>query len=107
MAKTINLHGHDYVVINPRTQRAKSILRAFLRSDEVTLDEAYGRYSHAKASAYEYCRAREREFGSYDGVITGHNTCAFSYAFTGFCEGKRYLVYITKDYDYAIDWEAL
>ena len=107
MAKTITLHGHDYVVINPSTERAQRILRAFLRSDEATLDEAYGRYSQAKANAYEYCRSREREFNSYDGVITGHNCMTFSYAFTGYCEGKKYLVYITKDYDYAIDYEAL
>lgn len=107
MAKTITLHGHRYTVINASTERAQHIYRAFLRSDEATLDEAYGRYSHAKANAYEYCRAREREFDSYDGVITGHNTCTFSYAFTGLCEGKKYLIYITASNDYAIDYEAL
>ena len=107
MAKTITLHGHNYTVINPSTERARHIYRAYIRSNEATLDEAYGRYSHAKANAYEYCREREREFNSYDGVITGHNTCTFSYAFSGWCEGKKYLVYITKDHDYAIDYEAI
>ena len=107
MAKIITLHGHSYRVMNPQTQKAQRVLKAYLRSDEATLDEAYGRYSHAKANAYEYCRQREREFDAYDGVITGHNTCIFSYAFTGWCEGKKYLIYITKDHDYAIDYEAL
>ena len=107
MAKTIILHGHNYTVINANTERARHIWRAFSRSNDATLDEVYGRYSHAKANAYEYCRAREREFSSYDGVITGYNTCTFSYAFTGWCEGKKYLIYITKDHDYAIDYEAI
>lgn len=107
MAKTINLHGHNYTVINPTTERAQRIWRAYNYSSDATLDEVYGRYSNAKAYAYEYCREREREFNSYDGVITGHNTCAFSYAFTGYCEGKKYLIYITKDGDYAIDYDAI
>lgn len=107
MAKTINLHGHNYTVINPSTQRAKQILRAYLRSSDATLDEAYGSYSRAKLDAYNYCRCREREFNSYDGVITGHNCMTFSYVFTGWCEGKKYLIYITKDNDYAIDYEAI
>ena len=107
MAKTITLHGHNYTVINPSTERAQRIFRAYLRSDEATFDEAYGRYSHAKDNAYEYCRDREGEFDSYDGVITGHNNFTFSYAFSGWCEGKKYLVYITKDNDYAIEYEGL
>ena len=107
MAKTIQLHGHNYTVISPKTQRAQHVLHAYLRSHHVTLDEVYGSYSYAKANAYEYCRAREREFSSYDGVITGHNCMTFSYAFTGMCEGKKYLIYITKCGDYAIDYEAL
>lgn len=107
MAKTISLHGHKYTVINASTERAKSIWRSYMNSDDATLDEVYGRCSQAKRNAYEYCRDREREFGSYDGVITGFNICQFSYAFTGWCEGKKYLIYITKSADYAIDYEAI
>ena len=107
MAKTINLNGHNYTVINPNTERARHILRAFERSSDVELCDVYGRYSNAKANAYRYCRDREREFGSYNGVITGYNTCTFSYAFTGFAEGKHWLIYITVAGDYAIDYEAI
>ena len=103
MVKIITLHGHNYKVMSK--SKAQSAYRAFLRSDKATLDDAYGRYSKAKANAYAYCRAREDEFGSYDGVITGANTCQFSYAFTGICEGKKYFVYITKSYDYVIALE--
>lgn len=107
MAKTISLHGHNYTVINASTKRAHNIFRAWLRSNNATLDDVYGRYSQAKANAYRYCRCRECEFGTYDGVITGYNTCTFSYAFTGYCEDKKYLIYITVAGDYAIDYEAL
>lgn len=106
MAKTITLHGHNYTVISPNTQFARRIKRQFDYSSDVTLDDVYGSYSYAKARAYEYCRAREHEFSSYDGVITGHNSMTFSYAFTGWCEGKLYLIYITKCHDYALEIEA-
>lgn len=103
MAKTITLHGHNYTVM--KKAQADRVYRAFNRSDAYDLYAVYGRFSQAKANAYEYCRAREREFDTYNGVITGANTCTFSYAFTGLCEGKEYLVYITKDHDYAIALE--
>lgn len=109
MAKTIILNNHHYTVVNAGTEQARRMKRAFDRSTDVELRDAYGRYSREKEHAYEYCRDREREFGSYNGVITGHNSCQFSYAFTGKCEGKWWLIYITKDHDYAIEleeWEA-
>lgn len=100
---TINLHGHNYTVVRPHTQHAQRFWEAFCRSSDVELRDVYGSYSRAKENAYEYCREREREFSSYNGVITGHNAMTFSYAFTGWCEGKKYLIYITKYGDYAID----
>lgn len=103
MAKTITLNGHNYTVMTP--SYARRAYDNFCRSSDVTLDDVYGRCSRAKENAYEYCRAREREFNSYNGVITGYNTCTFSYGFTGLCEGKKYFVYITKDHDYAIALE--
>ena len=103
MAKTINLNGHNYTVINPKTERARQIIHAWDCSTEVDLDDAYGRYSSAKARAYEYCRERERECNSYNGRITGHNICTFSYAFRCVVGEKRYLIYITHCSDYAID----
>ena len=104
---TINLHGHNYTLLSPKTSRARNMLNNYLRSYNSGLYDVYGTCSQAKRNAYEYCLAREREFGSSDGVIAGHNCMAFSYAFTGMCEGKKYLIYITKDADYAIDYEAL
>ena len=103
MAKTINLYGHNYTVINPNTERARQIVRAWEYSCDVDLDDAYGRYSHAKRNAYEYCREREQECQSYSGRITGHIACTFSYAFMCRVGAKSYLVYITHCNDYAID----
>lgn len=103
MAKTINLHGHNYRVISPNTQFAQRIYDSFCNSSDIELSDVYGSYSYAKARAYAYCRERERECDSYNGVITGHNSMCFSYAFTTWQDGKKYLVYITKDHDSAID----
>lgn len=103
MAKTINLHGHNYTVMTP--SYARQAYEKFLRSNDAELRDVYGSYSQAKENAYEYCRAREREFSAYDGFIASYCIMQFTYAFTGLCEGKRYFVYITKDHDYAIALE--
>jgi len=105
MAKTISLHGHNYTLISPKTQFAERIKSNFNNSSDVDLRDAYGSYSRAKENAYAYCREREREFSSYNGVIASHNSMQFTYAFTGWCDGKLYLIYITKDHDYALEIE--
>ena len=107
MAKRINIAGHTYEVMSPKTDRARSIKNAFEWSSDFTLRDVYGRYSQAKENAYAYCRSREAEANSVDGCITGANTCQFSYAFTCEWEGIRYLIYITKNHDYAIEYNAI
>ena len=102
MAKIINLHGHNYEVISATTQRARRIYDSFCDSSDTDLSDVYGRYSQAKVNAYRYCRDRERECGSYNGVIASHCIMQFTYAFTTWQDGKKYLVYITKDHDYVI-----
>ena len=99
---TVKLHGHNYTVIRPHTKNAQRIIEMFNNSSDVELRDVYGSYSRAKENAYAYCRDREREFGSYNGVITGHNSMQFSYAFTGICEGQWYLIFITRWGDYAV-----
>ena len=101
MAKTITLYGHSYeqVTAPKRIQRMQDAFNASYCS---RLDEVYGSYSGAKARAIEYCYAREREFGSLNGVITSYCTCFFTYAFTGEDEfGRLWLIYITPNHDYA------
>ena len=103
MAKTIQLNGHTYEVMRP--SYARQAYEKYLDSSDVTLDDVYGRCSQAKRNAYDYCRARERELNSFDGVIASHNINHFTYAFTCFWEGERYFVFITKSHDYAIALE--
>lgn len=104
MAKTITLHGRNYTVINPNTQKARDLWRKFQGSTDVELWDVYGTCSQAKRNAYEYCRACEREFNSLNGVITSYNLFMFTYAFTGRGDdGKMYLIYITPTRDYAIE----
>lgn len=100
---TINLHGHNYTVVPAHTKKAQMFWDRFCESSDTELRDVYGRYSRAKENAYDYCRARENEFSSYNGVIASHNSMMFTYAFTGWCECKRYLIYITRDRDYAIE----
>lgn len=107
MAKRINIAGHTYEVMSPKTDRARSIKHAFEWSSDTMLHDVYDRYSQAKENAYRYCVSRETECNSYDGRITGANTCQFSYAFTCEWEGIKYLIYITKDHDYAIEYNAI
>ena len=107
MAKTINLFGHSYELMSAKTERAKRIYDAFCSSSDYELYHVYGSFSRAKENAMDYCRARERECNSTDGVITSYCIMQFTYAFTCESEGKRYLVYITKSHDYVIDLDAL
>lgn len=104
MAKTITLHGHNYELVTAPAKKAE-FWNSFARSNDVELRDVYGSYSYAKENAYRYCRDREREFNSFDGVITSYCIMQFTYSFTGICDGKRYLIRITKDHDYAIPLE--
>ena len=103
MTKTINLHGHTYEVMRP--SYARQAYNKFLRSNDLELIDVYTSYSRAKANAYKYCKARQNEFNSYNGVIASYCSTNFTYAFTGCCEGKEYFVFITKTHDYAIALE--
>lgn len=105
MAKTIKLHNHNYTVMTPA--QAKDVYRRYSNSDNYYLWHVYGSFSQAKANAYEYCRSRQAEFNGHNGRIVSHCIMQFTYAFTGFYEGEEYLVYITKDHDYAIKMDAL
>lgn len=105
MAKTIQLNGHTYEVMRP--SYARQAYEKFCNSSDVDLYDVYGRCSQAKRNAYEYCRARERELNSYNGVIASYCIMHFTYAFTGWWECKKYFVFITKSHDYAIPMDSL
>lgn len=101
MAKTIQLAGHTYELVTAPT-KANRMYMAWLGSHDYSLDCVYGSYSGAKERAFEYCRDRERELNSYNGVISSHNLMMFTYAFTCTYEGVDYLIYITPSHDFAV-----
>ena len=103
MAKTIQLNGHKYEVMRP--SYARQAYKKFCNSSDVDLSDVYGRCSQAKIKEYKYCRAREKELNSYSGVIASYCIQNFTYAFTGWWDGKEYFVFITKSHDYAIALE--
>ena len=110
MAQLTNLEIENLAtkILKGNTAKAVSLYESFLRGSCSHINHAYERPSQAKLNAFEYCIGLELKCRSNDGVITGHNTSTFSYAFT--CEsveGATYLVYITKDNNYVVKYPAL
>ena len=74
----------------------RQILEAYLRSNNYTLDQVYGRCSTAKRHAYAHCIALANEYTGWALRIIGYNTFVFTAGFI--CrldDGKKYLCYIT------------
>ena len=67
--------------------------------------QVYGRYSHAKENAMDYCKRSMRKRNGYGGKITSWNSFQFSYAFEFIDQdtGVIKLMYITRDYDRVFD----
>lgn len=81
-------------VLNPKTKKARSLIASYLyaRREPKSLYDAYANPSEAKRDAWRECQALCREFDGRDLCVVGHNSMAFSAAFT--CDHG--LVYITK-----------
>ena len=90
--------SNAYMIHAPR----KVSRRQYLYSDATKLEDVYGRYSAAKARAFEYCERLCDELNGYDLCITGHNSMAFSvgFEFPHPETGEVCLAKITKDYNY-------
>ena len=68
-------------------------------TNDLYLDDVYGKYSNNKVRAYNYCMQLMNENDGYYPRIISHNIFTFSFAFL-FCHENRLAVsYITKDYD--------
>ena len=63
-----------------------------------TLDDVYGRYSSAKAHAYEYIRERMHEQGGTGLSVINGNTFSFTTGYTYVDEhGREHFVVDTRD----------
>lgn len=77
------------------------------RSNETSLDMAYGHYSSAKQRAWYYCEDLMKEHDGYTIRILGHNCMTFSVGFIGYINGLKHFFYITRDYDRALPLEKM
>ena len=86
----------------------RRIYYAFMHSQDCDLRDVYYSFSREKENAMKYCRQREYECKSLDGVITSYCKTNFTYSFS--CKDKDgilWLIHITKSHDYAIPMELL
>ena len=73
----------------------------YLRSSDTSLYDVYGRFSVAKAKAWEYCKTLCEEHNGWGLKIISHNYNVFTAGFE-FCDaetGVLCFMYITPTYD--------
>lgn len=71
----------------------------YVNSNTRYLEQCYGRYSGAKAKAYDYCVDLYSKYEGVDFKIIGYNTCTFSVGFVGWINDRMAFFYITANYD--------
>jgi hypothetical protein len=87
-------------------RRALNHYDAYKRSGMYSLRDAYGSYSGAKQSAWEYCERLMDSKSGWGLKVIGANTHMFSAGFE-FCgeEGQLMFMYITRTNDIAVEVE--
>ena len=64
--------------LNRDTEKAKSFIRNYWASSNITLRDCYGRYSKEKEAAERSCRAIMHKEGGCDFRIISYNTFGFT-----------------------------
>ena len=72
-----------------------------------TLVDCYYRHSEAKERAYRRCLQRMEAYNGFNERITSWNNNVFTFAFTGYYNGRKSFFVITKDYMYYIPLNML
>jgi hypothetical protein len=92
------LRGNAHMTHAPR----KISYPRYRYSCKTELEDVYGRYSAAKARAFEYCEMLCDSLDGYNLRITGHNTMTFTvgFIFNHPETGETCLAKITRDYNY-------
>ena len=83
---------------------AKANIESYKRSRMYDIGDAYGRYSSAKAHAWEYCVSRCETLNGDCLKVISKNTFVFTAGFTFMEDGKRKFYYITPNYDAVVDF---
>ena len=85
-------------------RRALKQYEAYQRSGMYSLEDAYGRHSSAKASAWRYCERLMDSLSGWGLKVISANGYQFTagFEFTGE-EGQLMFMYITKCHDIAVE----
>lgn len=79
----------------------KAVRNYALAVGQESLSAVYGRYSEAKAKAFDYCRRLCSDLDGWGLRITSYNTMIFTVGFYFVNEfGVVCMAYITPSYDY-------
>lgn len=86
---------------NNRAKVAMDHYSDYLRASATMLSQVYGKYSKAKADAYDYCLRLCRDLDGHDLRIVSSNVYHFSvgFRFTDKETGKEKFAYITRDHN--------
>lgn len=76
---------------------------AYQRSTSYELYDVYGRYSAAKAKAWDYCKELMYQFSGYGLKIISANGYMFTAGFMFEEDGKTMFMYISKYHDIAVE----
>lgn len=87
-------------------RNALSHIDAFKASTDYSLDTCYGRYSKAKANAWDYCKELCYRLGWWGLKVITHNVNIFTagFLFTDEQTGVIRFMYITPSYDVSVDY---
>ena len=97
MAKTITINGVNFTEL--KGEKVNSLIREYryaVRKGCYRLWHVYGRFSQAKADAYDECIETMYKVGGSGYYISGYNTCTFSFVYMIKRDDKTYLVKETK-----------
>ena len=91
---------------NTREKIAKANINRYINSTDYTLAHVYGKYSIAKAHAFEYCENLMRKLNGWGLKILSHNTFMFTagFLYNDPDNGNIKFMYITPSYDTATDY---
>ena len=78
------------------TKRNQGIVKSYERSEKSNLNQCYGRFSKAKADAWEYCKELCKSKDGSGLKILSANVYQFTAGFKYEENGKQYLMYISK-----------
>ena len=84
-------------------KREREAYERYLRSDMLTLYDAYDRFSRAKEEAWEYCKTLKDQKAGRGLKVIGASTHFFSAGFLYEEDGKPMFMYITHGSDTPVD----